>query len=210
MEVKLKASTRLLTAAAFAIAVPTAASAQTEINIVAFAPGFAWADMFGPSGTDKTDKLRAFEEATGITVNIEFADEETARQKVLLDLVNQTGTYDLVMLGSDGAVQTFSYAGYLEPLDDLLSTATEYFDPEAVYPQFLEANRVDGKLWALTVRKRKSTGPTLSRSSVAAGCASKSPSALRTRTPWACMACRWGPRATRTTSSPERASFAPR
>ncbi|MDN2566955.1 extracellular solute-binding protein [Aquibium sp. A9E412] len=145
----MKASTRLLTAAAFAIALPTAASAQTEINIVAFAPGFAWADMFGPSGTDKTDKLRAFEEATGITVNIEFADEETARQKVLLDLVNQTGTYDLVMLGSDGAVQTFSYAGYLEPLDDLLSTATEYFDPEAVYPQFLEANRVDGKLWAL-------------------------------------------------------------
>ncbi len=149
MEVKLKASARLLTAAAMTLALPASASAQTEINIVAFAPGFAWADMFGVSGTEKTDKLRAFEEANDITVNIEFADEETARQKVLLDLVNQTGTYDLVMLGSDGAVQTFSYAGYLEPLDDLLATATDYFDPEAVYPQFLEANRVDGQLWAL-------------------------------------------------------------
>lgn len=148
-EVILKTTARLLTAAAVALTLPVAAQAETEINIVAFAPGFAWADMFGPSGTDKTDKLRAFEEANDITINIEFADEETARQKVLLDLVNETGNYDLVMLGSDGAVQTFSYAGYLEPLDDLLSTATEYFDPGAVYPQFLDANRVDGKLWAL-------------------------------------------------------------
>jgi ABC-type glycerol-3-phosphate transport system substrate-binding protein len=53
------------------------------------------------------------------------------------------------MLGSDGAVQTFSHAGFLEPLDGWLGTATEYFDPAAVYPQFLEANRVGGQLWAL-------------------------------------------------------------
>jgi len=150
----MKTSARLLGAtmmgaAAIALMVPAAAQAQTDINIVAFAPGFAWGDMFGPSGTDKTDKLRAFEEANDININIEFADEDTARQKVLLDLVNGTGNYDLVMLGSDGAVQTFSYAGYLEPLDDLLATATDYFDADAVYPQFLEANRVDGKLWAL-------------------------------------------------------------
>lgn len=145
----MKTSAKLLGAAAIALTLSSTAHAQTEINILAFAPGFAWADMFGPSGTDKTDKLRAFEDANNITVNIEFADEDTARQKVLLDLVNGTGTYDLVMLGSDGAVQTFSYAGYLEPLDDLLSTATEYFDPDAVYPQFLEANRVNGQLWAL-------------------------------------------------------------
>lgn len=144
----MKTSAKLLSAA-IALTMPATAYAQTDINIVAFAPGFAWADMFGPSGTDKTDKLRAFEEANDININIEFADEDTARQKVLLDLVNGTGTYDLVMLGSDGAVQTFSYAGYLEPLDDLLSTATEYFDPDAVYPQFLDANRVNGQLWAL-------------------------------------------------------------
>lgn len=136
-------------AAATAMTLPAAALAQAEVNIVAFAPGFAWSDMFGASGTEKTDKLRAFETANNITVNIEFADEETARQKVLLDLINQTGTYDLVMLGSDGAVQTFSYAGYLEPLDDYLDTASDVFDATAIYPQFLEANRVAGKLWAL-------------------------------------------------------------
>lgn len=137
-----------LTAAALLLA-PAAAVAQTEINIVAFAPGFAWADLFGATGTEKTEKLLAFEEANDLVVNIEFADEDTARQKVLLDLMNGTGTYDLVMLGSDGAVQTFSYAGYLEPLDGYLETATEYFDPDAVYPQFLEANRVNDQLWAL-------------------------------------------------------------
>jgi len=139
----------MLWAAATALILPTAAIAQTEVNVVAFAPGFAWADMFGASGTEKTDKLMAFEAANDITVNIEFADEETARQKVLLDLVNETGNYDLVMLGSDGAVQTFSYAGYLEPLDGYLASATDYFDASAVYPQFLEANRVNGQLWAL-------------------------------------------------------------
>lgn len=148
MEVNVNASARMLCTAAMALALPAAASA-TEVNIVAFAPGFAWADMFGPSGTDKTDKLREFEERHGITVNIEFADEDTARQKVLLDLVNGTGTYDLVMLGSDGAVQTFSYAGYLEPLDDYLGMAEEYFDLTEIYPQFIEANRVNGTLWAL-------------------------------------------------------------
>ena len=148
-EVIMKSYTNLISAAVIALSLPATLNAKTEVNIVAFAPGFAWGDMFGPSGTDKTDKLRAFEDANDIIINIEFADEDVARQKVLLDLVNGTGNYDLVMLGSDGAVQTFSYAGYLEPLDNLLATATDYFDPEAVYPQFLEANRVNGKLWAL-------------------------------------------------------------
>ena len=80
---------------------------------------------------------------------MEYADEEAARQKVLLDLVNGTGKYDLVMLGSDGAVQTYSYSGYLEPLDGYLDKAKDYFDASKVYPQFLDANRVAGKLWAL-------------------------------------------------------------
>ena len=134
---------------AAALAMTTIAVAQTEVNVVAFAPGFAWANLFGASGTEKTEELLAFEKKEGISVNMEYADEETARQKVLLDLVNGTGQYDLVMLGSDGAVQTYSYSGYLEPLDGYLDKAKDYFDASQVYPQFLDANRVDGKLWAL-------------------------------------------------------------
>ena len=131
------------------LALTTAAAADTEINVVAFAPGFAWANLFGASGTEKTDELKAFEKKEGITVNMEYADEDAARQKVLLDLVNGTGKYDLVMLGSDGAVQTYSYSNYLEPLDGYLDKAKDYFDASKVYPQFLDANRVAGKLWAL-------------------------------------------------------------
>jgi sorbitol/mannitol transport system substrate-binding protein len=140
---------RSLVGFAAAIAMTTTAVAQTEVNVVAFAPGFAWANLFGASGTEKTEELLAFEKKESITVNMEYADEETARQKVLLDLVNGTGQYDLVMLGSDGAVQTYSYSGYLEPLDGYLDKAKDYFDASQVYPQFLDANRVDGKLWAL-------------------------------------------------------------
>ena len=123
--------------------------AAKDVNIVAFAPGFAWANLFGPSGTEKTQQLLDFEEREGITVNMEYADESIARQKVLLDLINGTSKYDLVMLGTDGAVQSYSYAGYLEPLDGYLDSATEYFDADDVYPQFLEANTVNGQLWAL-------------------------------------------------------------
>ena len=107
-------------ALAAGLAMTAAAAAQTAINAVAFAPGFAWANLFGASGTEKTPELLAFEKKEGVTVNMEYGDEEAARQKVLLDLVNGTGKYDLVMLGSDGAVQTDSYSGYLEPLDTLV------------------------------------------------------------------------------------------
>ena len=140
---------RGLAAAALFLATALPAMAQTQINVIGFGAGFAWADLFGPSGTEKTQKLLDFEKANDIVLNMEYADEDVARQKVLLDLVNGTGNYDLVMLGSDGAVQTYSAAGYLEPLDAYLEPNKAIFDPAKVYQPFLEANTVDGKLWAL-------------------------------------------------------------
>lgn len=125
------------------------AVAQTQINVIGFGAGFAWADLFGPSGTEKTQALLDFEKKYDIVINMEYADEDVARQKVLLDLVNGTGNYDLVMLGSDGAVQTYAAAGYLEPLTERVKTETELFDPSKVYAPFLEANTVNGQLWGL-------------------------------------------------------------
>ena len=127
----------------------SAALAETQINVIGWGAGFAWPDLFGPSGTEKTQLLLDFEKKYDIVVNMEYADEDVARQKVLFDLVNGTGTYDLVILGSDGAVQTYSNAGYIEPLDGYLDSAPELFDAAKVYPAFLEANRSGGKLWAL-------------------------------------------------------------
>lgn len=144
-----KTGLRGLAATALFLVTALPAMAQTQVNIIGFAAGFAWADLFGPSGTEKTQRLLDFEKANNIVVNMEYADEDVARQKVLLDLVNGTGNYDLVMLGSDGAVQTYSAAGYLEPLDGYLEPNKDIFDPAKVYKPFLEANTVDGKLWAL-------------------------------------------------------------
>ena len=39
---------------ATALAMTTTAVGQTEVNVVAFAPGFAWANLFGASGTEKS------------------------------------------------------------------------------------------------------------------------------------------------------------
>lgn len=136
-------------AAALSVMLSAGAAVARDVNIIAFAPGFAWANLFGPSGTEKTQQLLDFEAKEGITVNMEYADESVARQKVLLDLVNGTGKYDLVMLGTDGAVQSYSYAGYLEPLDGYLDSAKDYFNRDDVYPQFLDANTVGGTLYAL-------------------------------------------------------------
>ncbi|MGO4843233.1 hypothetical protein AB4144_64260, partial [Rhizobiaceae sp. 2RAB30] len=60
------------------------AMAQTQINVIGFGAGFAWADLFGPSGTEKTQALLDFEKKYDIVINMEFADEDVARQKVLL------------------------------------------------------------------------------------------------------------------------------
>lgn len=139
----------LALAATLLASTSVAALAQTQINVIGFGAGFAWADLFGPSGTEKTQTLLDFEKKYDIVINMEYADEDVARQKVLLDLVNGTGNYDLVMLGSDGAVQTFSAAGYLEALDERVKGDLELFDPAKVYKPFLEANTVGGKLWAL-------------------------------------------------------------
>src|SRR3954453_17712546 len=62
---------------------------------------------------------------------------------------------------------------------------------------------------AFSPRKTKSTGPISDGSSVAGGCASKSPRSDSTRTPSRRIAARLSPRATRWTSVPPRASAAP-
>src|SRR6185312_7239814 len=62
---------------------------------------------------------------------------------------------------------------------------------------------------ALTPRNTTSAVPIVARSPVTCGRTSKSPSALVTRSPRACIACRCGPRANSTTSAPAFARRAP-
>src|ERR1035441_7493950 len=66
-----------------------------------------------------------------------------------------------------------------------------------------------GRLCAFTAKKTTSAGPMDSRSPVALGRASKSPSGLITRTPRSSIARNCGPRANSVTSRPARAIAAP-
>ncbi|MEM1574246.1 MAG: sugar ABC transporter substrate-binding protein [Candidatus Methanomethylicaceae archaeon] len=121
-----------------------------KITVIAFAQGFAWPELFGPDGTTETDRLKAFEKEEGIDVVIEWGDETAVREKVAADVAAHTGKYDIVLVGTDGALQTYAYAGLLEPLDDYFTKyPSKYFDPKDCYPVFLDANRVEGVLYAL-------------------------------------------------------------
>ena len=60
---------RGLAVAALFLATALPAMAQTQINVIGFGAGFAWADLFGPSGTEKTQKL-----AGGVTVHMFLID----------------------------------------------------------------------------------------------------------------------------------------
>ena len=135
-----------------AVALAGLAMAQTEIRVISFSQGFAFPDLFGASGTEKTDVLKQFEQANDLKVTIEWGDEAAVRQKVLTDLISGGGRYDIILLGTDGAVQTYGYAGFLEPLDAYLATGDyqKYIDMNDVFPSIKEANTVDGHLYGLS------------------------------------------------------------
>lgn len=134
------------------VALTGLAWAQTEIRVISFSQGFAFPDLFGASGTEKTDLLKAFEQQENVTVTMEWGDEASVRQKVLTDLISGSGRYDVILLGTDGAVQTYGYAGFLEPLEDYLATGAydRFIDLNDVFPSIREANTVDGHLYGLS------------------------------------------------------------
>jgi len=67
-----------------------------------------------------------------------------------MDFAARTGRYDILLCGSEAGICTYGYGGFFEPLDKYLKKyPSEYFDPEDVYPQFLDANRIEGVLYAL-------------------------------------------------------------
>src|SRR3989304_8276670 len=86
------------------------------IRILAFAQGFAWPELFGSSGTERTELLKKLEEENGCKIEIEWGDETAVRQKVLTDLIAHTGRYDILLADSAMGVQSYGHGGFLEPL----------------------------------------------------------------------------------------------
>lgn len=128
------------------------ATAKETIRILAFAQGFAWPELFGPKGTERTELLGKLETEVGARIEIEWGDETAVRQKVLTDLIAGTGRYDILLVGSAQGVQAYGHGKFLEPLDDYFKKhPSKYFDPNDVFGKYLDANRMPpgGPLYAL-------------------------------------------------------------
>jgi multiple sugar transport system substrate-binding protein len=90
-----------------------------------------------------------FTKETGIEVNMEIYGEAVLREKVMLDLAAQTGTYDIFLL--DGWLTgEYAEAGYVRALDDLVKNKpSKYNSIDDFAPIYLDALRYKGKLYGL-------------------------------------------------------------
>lgn len=97
--------------------------------------------------------LPEFEEATGITVEMEVLDETSLRQKLVLDFTSGSGAYDVGEL-QYWFVPEFAKAGHLEPLEPLLATTgvDQWLDIDDFPGSTLESMKFEGELYGLPVR----------------------------------------------------------
>jgi ABC-type glycerol-3-phosphate transport system substrate-binding protein len=142
----------LCLAFAFVYSTDAAKEKTPTVRILAFAQGFAWPELFGATGTERTDLLKKLEGEIKCKIEIEWGDETAVRQKVLTDLIAHTGRYDILLADSAMGVQSYGYGGFLEPLDDYFKkNPPKYFDQKDVFPKYLDANRMPpgGPLYSL-------------------------------------------------------------
>lgn len=95
-----------------------------------------------------------FQEATGITINLEVVDEPTLRNRIVLDATGGTGAYD-VLAGQFWYMPEFVRAGAFEPLDNFISDESKrvdrWFSVDDVPTALVDVYRLDGKVYALPV-----------------------------------------------------------
>ncbi len=121
-----------------------------KIRVISFNQGFVFTDIFGADGLEDTERLKAFEDAENIDVIVEWGDEAAIRQKVGSDLAAGTGRYCVMVLGTDGNIQTYGTGGLVEPLNGYFDTVEQdYVNLDDFYPSFVEANSFDGQIYGL-------------------------------------------------------------
>ena len=96
------------------------------------------------------DRIKEFEDATGITVESELLAESEMIKKEQLDFSSHTGTYDVTNVHF-WYIPQFAKAGYLEPLDKYASdmSAPEWDSMSDFVPSYLDAQKYDGQLYGL-------------------------------------------------------------
>lgn len=93
-----------------------------------------------------------FEQATGITLNVEVVDEPTARKKFILDATTKQGAYDVIPT-EFWYMPEFLQLGGLEPLDDYVANhKTDWLNMADIPAGLLDTYKdSEGKLYALPV-----------------------------------------------------------
>lgn len=87
-----------------------------------------------------------FEEATGITVNIEMLPESGADTRMMLALSQGTGEFDVVETGAKSWSQLVG-SGWIIPLDEYFEEGTEYTD--GFNQQLLASLQLEGSTYAV-------------------------------------------------------------
>lgn len=90
---------------------------------------------------------REFSERTGIEVEVQPLGYSELRDKLVTEMLQKTGAFDVVML-DDPWLAEFASQGFLENMDELLRQRGVGVDPDFV-PSTVEVSRYEGVLYAL-------------------------------------------------------------
>ncbi|MBO0904823.1 ABC transporter substrate-binding protein [Jiella sonneratiae] len=100
-----------------------------------------------PWETELQKRADQFTEATGAKVVFDLYSLTQGIQKVTVELSSRSPAYDLVFVEASDVVR-FGGGGLLEPLDDAIAADPDV-DLADFLPATIDANRIDGKLYAL-------------------------------------------------------------
>jgi multiple sugar transport system substrate-binding protein len=89
-----------------------------------------------------------FEALTGAKVNLEGVEYNGLRNKIVLDNVGGSGTYDIISLDTMWTGE-FVEAGYIIPLDDYVNRDAAEFDPGDIPQPLWEAYKWKGKTYGV-------------------------------------------------------------
>lgn len=100
-----------------------------------------------PWETELQKRAEAFTELTGAEVQFDLYSLTQGIQKVTVELSSRSPAYDLVFVEASEVVR-FGPPGLLEPLDSYIESS-DIANIDDFIPATIDANRIDGKLYAL-------------------------------------------------------------
>jgi len=122
---------------------PWRAYEGTQLNVIGF--NITYIEGLEPL-------LKEFEEKTGIKVNLDLFNEETAHQKVRIELASKSGAYDIVWVQANWSIP-YAESGWLYPLEGLMQnkaiTFPEVLQIDDIMPSLLNLMRYKGALYGL-------------------------------------------------------------